>query len=156
MANHQLGVTTRKRLDSQIETSIRTLYPRFKRSPSATFLVTLVACVGFGAPYVVLGQAFFAPQSLPEVVLAVFAVFCFVFAHLVALFFITPRNWWLGVVSFPLQVVWELLLLTFSMLLFEFGEVNWKGRNVCYPVFEAINPKEFKRIVDTLPTYKAE
>jgi crotonobetainyl-CoA:carnitine CoA-transferase CaiB-like acyl-CoA transferase len=25
-----------------------------------------------------------------------------------------------------------------------------------YPVFEAINPKEFKRIVDTLPTYKAE
>lgn len=156
VANSQLGVTTRKRLHSQIETSLRTLYPRFKRSPSLTFFVTLATLVLFGLPYATLGRALLSGQWTAEALLAALVVLGVVCAHLVALFFITPRNWWLGIISLPFQLMWELLLLNFSMLLFEFGEVNWKGRNVCYPVLEAINPKEFKQIVDTLPVLTVE
>jgi hypothetical protein len=40
-------------------------------------------------------------------------------------------------------VTFEILLYHWSMLQFEFGEVNWKGRNVCYPIMETIPMSRF-------------
>lgn len=45
-----------------------------------------------------------------------------------------PASWVLGFLVFPIVLVQEIVLLIGSMLTYEFTEVNWKGRNVCYPV----------------------
>jgi hypothetical protein len=45
----------------------------------------------------------------------------------------------LAVVVWPLLIVQELIVGIVSMLRYEFSDVNWKGRNVCYPV---IHPPE--------------
>jgi hypothetical protein len=45
-----------------------------------------------------------------------------------------PLTWPVTVLLLPFTLVLEAMLLLASMLTYEFGDVNWKGRNVCYPV----------------------
>jgi hypothetical protein len=45
-------------------------------------------------------------------------------------------TWPVTLLLMPVSLLQELVLLIASMLAYEFGDVNWKGRNVCYPVIE--------------------
>jgi uncharacterized membrane protein len=46
----------------------------------------------------------------------------------------TFRGLWL----LPLAALYDIGLLNYSMWLYEFREVLWKGRNVCIPIMQAI------------------
>jgi hypothetical protein len=58
------------------------------------------------------------------------------YAHVVRLTYrrFLLRGLWLE----PFAVLYDIGLLNYSMLRYEFGEVLWKGRNVCIPVMRVI------------------
>lgn len=137
IADPGLGITTAKRWSSQNETALRFLYPTFKRQP---FFV-LVGCwllVGLG--FLPLGLIVLLPllgmYTLPWL-LALLASGLFIASYLLVVVRTLPHAWLAAVIGLPFALVQELVLLVLSMLAYEFAEVNWKGRNVCYPVMTA-------------------
>lgn len=144
----QTEVTTRKRLSSQASTATRTFYPMLKRRPAwvcaATFFLLAVAITPFG---VLLSQFWVWRFDILGIVSAV-AVLSFTVAHVAVLRHTNPKGWIVGLVNFPLLIVLDSLLFNWSMLAFEFGEVNWKGRNVCYPIIETFPKRDFLAQLD--------
>lgn len=141
ISNQELGITTAKRWSSQNETAIRLLYPTFKRQPVfvllACFCLVIFAILPF---YVLMGFSILGWLNLYWVMsVAICAVLLASYA--LVLFRVEPRTWWLTVWFLPVSLVQELALLVISMLMYEFGDVNWKGRNVCYPVIMATASK---------------
>ena len=141
--NVSLGVTTAKRWHSELETAIRVLYPTYKRQPLLALggiaALALVLIVPFAvAVYFACMQQFssgiFAVAAAASVLL--FAVFAFV-AHRTH-----PRAWFVRALLLPVLALQELLLILTSMVQYEFGEVNWKGRNVCYPVISSVQSRK--------------
>lgn len=143
-SNQNIDVTTRKRLHSQLETATRTFYPTLKRRPSYVLAVSLGLAVILLLPYgVVLWQLLHGEIDWLLWVLALAAISCMTVAHCAVLRRTSPKSWWIGPVNFPLLVLFDALLYNWSMLQFEFGEVNWKGRNVCYPLIEVVPMQKF-------------
>jgi hypothetical protein len=134
VSNKSLGVTTAKRWSSQIQTSLRLSYPLLRRQP----LTTLVACS-------LLVGLFFAPLAVAvsEIVRGHMGVVAWLSIITSALLLVDyflvlartqPRTWFVAGLLWPYVILQEVFLGAASMVLYEFAEVNWKGRNVCYPV----------------------
>ena len=136
------GVSSAKSFSDQKATAIRTRYPQLHQSVEFTLLTsTLEFCVLI-VPFIVLlrsaifhdyGLLFYA--SLACCLLAIS-----VYAQVVALTYRRPllRSLWL----LPFAALYDIILLNYSMLLYEFSTVDWKGRNVTVPVM---------RVIDQLP-----
>ncbi|MGD8373964.1 MAG: glycosyltransferase [Candidatus Woesebacteria bacterium] len=141
VSNQELGITTAKRWTSQNETAIRLLYPTFKRQPVfvmlACFCLAIFTILPFAVliVYGVLGKfnLYWAMAAAVSVLL--------LFSYTLVLFRVMSHTWWLAVWFLPVVLVQEFALLVISMLMYEFGSVNWKGRNVCYPVLMATASK---------------
>lgn len=133
ISNDELGVTTAKKWSSQVESATRYLYPTFKRQPLAVLLGGFVMVGLFVTPFAVLLSV---PQSLQLLVPAAVASGVLWFGYALVIARTHAYTWPLTVLLLPLSLVQELVLLIVSMLSYEFGDVNWKGRNVCYPVIE--------------------
>jgi hypothetical protein len=147
ISSEQLGVTTRKKLSSQLETATRTFYPLLKRRPANVLAISGLLATVLLLPYAVIIWQVVRGELNELIVPAIFAVFVFTVAHVMLLRHTAPRSWMVGLVNFPLLVLLDALLYVWSMLQFEFGEVNWKGRNVCYPLIEAIPMDRFTAAV---------
>jgi len=135
--NEALGVTTAKRWNSELESAVRVLYPTYKRQPLLALAAVAAIAALLLAPLLVSGYLLFAQQwngllaFATTVSVLLLAVFAFVARRT------HPRVWFVRTLVLPVLVVQELLLILASMLQYEFGEVNWKGRNVCYPVISS-------------------
>jgi glycosyltransferase involved in cell wall biosynthesis len=136
VSNDELGISTAKRWSSQLETSIRYLYPTFKRQ-SLLVLAVCVALVGlFVSPFATLVVA---PVHDPQLLVPA-AVACGLLWLGYALVIVRTHiyTWPVTLLLLPFSLLQEFILLIVSMILYEFGEVNWKGRNVCYPVIRQV------------------
>ncbi|HXH27010.1 MAG TPA: hypothetical protein VNG90_03870, partial [Candidatus Acidoferrum sp.] len=137
ISNKELGVTTAKRWSSQNETALRLLYPTFKRQPMylllGVFFVAGVCLLPFGLS---IGLAVAGRFDVIWVLATIVSGF-FWFSYGLVIIRVMPRSWPLTLLFFPLSLTLEVFLLLASMLAYEFGDVNWKGRNVCYPVLTA-------------------
>ena len=134
VSNKELGVTTAKRWNSQNETALRLLYPTFKRQPlylllGAAFIFG-ICLLPFGLS---VGLAMVGKFDVVWVLSIIVSSF-FLFGYALVIIRVMPRSWPLTLLFFPLSLTLEIILLVISMLAYEFGDVNWKGRNVCYPV----------------------
>lgn len=142
ISSPELGITTRKTSASQLETATRTLYPQTGKDPIiaslATWMLLLAALTlvtgWWGPPVFVIGNsAVFLSFMLSEITLQ-------------------PRGWPLSSLTLPLSVLSQGLLTIASMTGYEFGRIEWKGRNVCLPVMNQIDrggasPEESPRLV---------
>lgn len=134
VSSADLGITTAKRWTSQNESAIRFLYPTFKRQPLYVLAGFLFIALAVAGPFV---AALVLPvQEGLSVVWWLALLVCIVYLASYQLVVIRtyPRTWVLTLLFFPISLIQELVLLVVSMLLYEFDGVNWKGRNVCYPV----------------------
>lgn len=129
-----VGVTTAKRWGSQIETSLRLDYPLLHRQPLLVLAVCAVVLGLFLAPFAVVIVCILAGWLGTIFWLAAAASLLLYINYFVVLARTHPHSWWLAGLLWPVVAVQEFVLFTFSMLNYEFAEVNWKGRNVCYPV----------------------
>lgn len=140
ISNKTFGVTTAKRWSSQIETSIRIAYPRLQRQPIALYVVCIAIFGLFIVPPAIILVSLLFGYAGFIFWLAVAATVLPIGNYALALRRVQPKGWWGASLLWPVVSMQEIGILITSMLLYEFGEVMWKGRNVCYPVFVPQKP----------------
>ncbi len=130
-----LGVTYEKKWLSQLETSRRLFYPM----------------VGGRISGAIAGLLFFAVLNAPTAIVAYGIVTSHFFlaavagAYLVAFMclygmytnVVWQRDWWLGVLCWPIVIAQELILLMSSTWGYLRHTVTWKGRLLTAPVLRA-------------------
>lgn len=130
------GILTRKNLKDQKETSRRLLYPQLKKSYPTLLLITSFAILFI----VELAYGFYELLDGGYLVLVVsiiglipIMISFYKFSKIQG--FDNPIK---RTVLLPYLLLRELGLVFHSAYLYEFSEVIWKGRNVCYPKLKVI------------------
>lgn len=141
LSNQVLGLTTAKRWMSQIETAIRINYPRMQRQPLLILGVSAGLLLMFFGPFVALVVCIILGAYGIVWWLSVAACVLLLADYAVVLIRTQPKSWAIAMLMWPIVTVQECALFVSSMVQYEFGEVNWKGRNVCYPVLAAGQPR---------------
>lgn len=121
-------VTTRKRIRSLIDTHIRLSYPFIFKS-------VVLACLKFLGSLVLIYIFWLAfSGSVAAIVIAIIYALTNIVTMLAA-----GYKWSLiGLVGWPVMFLTQVILDSVSMIKYEFGKVEWKSRNVCYPVLARI------------------
>jgi glycosyltransferase involved in cell wall biosynthesis len=128
VADRSLGVSYEKKWSSQYETSRRSLYPMV----GGTWIGAVVACV------------LLLLLNLPLFTVLSGVVTGWTFVHSVALLFLAlfaliygrythatwRRNWWIGVIAWPVVILQELAMFLSSVIGYANGTITWKGRSV--------------------------
>jgi cellulose synthase/poly-beta-1,6-N-acetylglucosamine synthase-like glycosyltransferase len=131
ISSPKFGVSYEKKLSSQIETSIRLLYPRLGGRPYGA-LLALTALILAWLPMagLLLGWLFddmtLVGVALPASVL-MFAIYGLYLSR------VRQSFWWVAVWLWPIVITQEIVLLTVSMTKYARGTVTWKGRDVIAP-----------------------
>ncbi len=133
ISNTEVGMTTAKRWTSQIESGVRFLYPTFKRQPFLILLGSLLLGALVILPFVI---ALIPLHDTRLLVLSAGTCGIYGLSYGLVVGRTHPLTWPVTLLCLPLSLVQEFVLLLGSMVTYEFGDVNWKGRNVCYPVIE--------------------
>lgn len=131
------GVSTCKAFDEQRATAIRTRYPQLHRRPELACLLSLAVLLTLIVPYVLLVTSLLHHQSL----LFAGALVCIVLLttfYTVVLQLTYRRFLWRSLFLLPVAAAYDIAMLNYSMWLYEFSDVLWKGRNVCIPVMHVI------------------
>lgn len=148
VGNSGLGVTTAKHWSSLYESSARILYPTYKRQP--VFALAVVAGILlFGLlPFAVLiwKLAHGAEHSL-VLATSILACAALILTYALVISKTHPRTWPLAMLFLPVVLLQEIIFIIASMLKYEFGQVNWKGRNICYDVIAPSGPGALARQV---------
>jgi glycosyltransferase involved in cell wall biosynthesis len=132
-SSNAYGVQTRKKIDEQRDTAVRTLYPALHRRPELVYVSTLVQLGLIVIPIIVFVQGCFTGHLFTA------------FIGLIALIISTAGfriliGQMYGVTNleqslrFVPAVLADVYLLNYSMYKYEFSVVEWKGRNICEPV----------------------
>lgn len=133
----ELKVSTAKVLSEQMTTSVRVAYPSQHRKLEIMSLSALGMTVFMLLPFIELIHGLVYGHA-SEVLLAGIAVLALTISHMTIVLVTNPVIWPLAVVNLPYLVIQEIILGFISMYRYEFGEVYWKGRNICLPVMEVI------------------
>lgn len=119
ISNSWLGLRYEKQWSSQIETSIRLLYPQSGKQVAQVALLVAALALAL-TPYVV---SFFTPWALALVVLQYFVAYYYL-AH------IWVRYRFVGALILPYTLLQEIILLIMSAYKYNFGTITWKGRPI--------------------------
>lgn len=119
ISNVWLGLRYEKKWLSQVETSIRLLYPQCDKHWYQVFGLSLLLII-IMVPYVIV---WWQPWALLLIVLN----------YAVAYYYLT-RVWAryriIGAVLLPLTIIQEIVLLIISSYRYNFGTITWKGRPI--------------------------
>lgn len=118
-SNAELGLRYEKRWSSQVETSIRLLYPQRDSKVIKVFVTASFLAFGL-TPYVLI---LFSPWAAIPIILQ-FVTALLYFSHMWA------RFRFIGALLVPYSVAQELVLLLVSTYKYRFGTITWKGRPV--------------------------
>ena len=134
LSQGELQVHSTKTLRDQFDTAVRVRYPQLHRRLELVAFTALFELFFFVGPFLGLWLSFRLPHSG-----AFFSLwFCCILAVEAMYYLIAVRTKLNSpVVAFltaPFGFVADVVMLHISMLRYEFGTVNWKGRNVCIPV----------------------
>lgn len=128
-----LALTSEKLPSAQMDTAIQTRYPQLHRRPEMVLLVAVTeACLLVAPVYVVLHGL--AVDAMAAVLIAMMALCLqfYGFGRLQRAIFPRTAAW--SKPAFLPAVALDIYLLHLSMYRFEFSDVFWRGRNICYPV----------------------
>ena len=119
MSNKWLGLSYEKRWSSQIETSIRLLYPQNGKKLHQVLGLVLALLLGL-VPYV---AVWWQPWAA-LLILVQYAVAYYYLSHA------WQRYRLIGAFLLPYTLVQEIILLVVSSYRYKFGTITWKGRPV--------------------------
>jgi chlorobactene glucosyltransferase len=123
-----LGISYEKKWSSQIDTSIRLLYPIFGGKVSYGLLATLFLLF-LNVPTVIIINGLLTQWSIIHIIsLWQTCLFIAIYARYVSA--IWKKGWWLGALLWPYIIAQELVILTISMYRYAQGTITWKGRPV--------------------------
>ncbi len=136
VSDNTVGVTSRKRTSSQIETATRTLYPLFRNNPMLIFLASAGLLVVLVLPFLVALLSLLG-TNVANYHYGLTTSTLLVATNLVVYTRFNASTWFIGLVNFPFIIILEAGLLQWSMFKYEYSKVIWKDRNICIPV---LNP----------------
>ena len=132
-----LGVASAKQFGDQRATAIRVRYPGLHRRIELTAIVSLAELGVLVGPFAGLLLCLVSGQSFTAIL---FSVACllqiYMYFQVVRITYQQRllRALWL----LPFAALYDIGLLNYSMWMYEFREVIWKGRNLCIPVMRVI------------------
>ncbi len=131
-----LSVQRAKDPASQYETTVRMRYPQLHRRLELVATTSLFELVFIAGPFVGVALSFFLPYTLAFLlvwlasVLTIEVMYNYVSVQ-------TRLNGPLtALVTAPFAILLDVYMLHVSLLRYEFGNVDWRGRNVCIPVMQ--------------------
>lgn len=132
-ADNYIDVNCTKSISEQKSTAMRTRYPQLHKRPEFVSVVSLAELVFLFAPLIFTFYMLIV-QNWTFVILAFAATVLqsSVYSKMVNLTF--RKNIYLGTLLLPVASVYDVAILNYSMLKYEFGSVYWKGRDVTGPV----------------------
>jgi glycosyltransferase involved in cell wall biosynthesis len=135
ISSKRLDINTRKRFSSQLATATRTLYPLLNKSLLKYLEWNLIIIFLTVSPFIVFAVFGFEGVAGKASFIQILSL---LILNTSLMYRIHPASWWLGIIQFPIAIVLELSLLLWSLFKFEYSKVDWKGRNICVPVFAEI------------------
>jgi glycosyltransferase involved in cell wall biosynthesis len=136
-SNKELGIYTEKDARDQLYTAVRTRYLLVHRHPERVLLSSLFEVGALVTPFLLTALGFVYDIGIAHL-FSVLAVICILSSYVVLTIMTDRKAWWIALINFPIVVMIDVVLLNWSMWLYEFGEVEWKGRNISLPVMHAI------------------
>lgn len=136
-------VHSAKTIDEQYETTVRLRYPQLHRRLELVAAAAYLEFFFFLGPFLGLPISLMLPNT-SGFFAAWFASVCIVEVMYYLIAVQTKLNQaWFAFIGAPFGFLADIVMLHVSLLRYEFGSVNWKGRNVCVPVMrvEAHLPK---------------
>lgn len=123
-----------KTYQEQYDSMIRLRYPQLHRRLELVIATTLFECLFFVAPFVCLTACLFLRHT--SGLLVAWCATCVAITCMYVLVAVRTRLSPLlpALLISPFVFVADIVLLHVSLLRYEFGDVVWKGRNVCLPV----------------------
>ncbi len=117
----------------QQATAIRTRYPQLHRRPELTALLTAMelACLVLPLPLAITA-AFLGWWPVAAGAALAYVLFYIVYLQVTGVMY--GRVIAIGIIFLPFLALYDVYLLHKSLYGYEFGEIHWKGRNVCLPV----------------------
>lgn len=137
-ANEHLDVRTVKNVEAQLLTAVRTRYPQLRHRPENVLLLSFIEAVFLLGPFILAAIGFVQGFSLVPWLGIISSAFLAA-THYTILAATNPANSLIAIFNFPFVVLTEIFVLHLSMIRYEFSKVEWKGRNICIPVMQAVN-----------------
>jgi glycosyltransferase involved in cell wall biosynthesis len=123
-----IGVSYEKQWSSQVETSIRLLYPFFGGQPLRAVLTMLLLLL-LNLPVIILIFGLFDGWTLIQT-MALWQLSVFTALYGLFLDKVWHKGWWLGIVLWPVVIAQEFVLFAISTSRYMRRTVTWKGRPV--------------------------
>ena len=131
MSNPALGISYEKKWRSQIDTSIRLLFPLLG-AQAANGIIAILDLLILASPLFIIIAGFITGFGVHQIIATVFWL---LFAGLYASYLrrIWKRGWLLGALAWPLVVLQEAVIIGLSIERYLNKKVTWKGRLVRIP-----------------------
>ena len=137
IADSAIGLSSNKNFDQQQNTAMRTRYPQLHKHIELVLLVSFIEFVILVSPFCLLLAAL-QTQFWPVAIICALACATLLALYMLIVRLTYRRTLWRALWLMPLAALYDIGLLHYSMWQYEFGEVIWKGRNICLPVMQAI------------------
>jgi len=132
--NSYLQIQTAKNITEQFKTAVRTRYPQVHKRMEWTALQSLGIAIFMILPTALLVSSIWVEYSWYVIALAAISTGSLLLSHITITTITNPVMWPLSLVNLPYLLLQEIVIINYSMYQYEFGEVIWKGRNICLPV----------------------
>lgn len=133
-SDQAFGVYSTKPASEQYETTIRTRYPQLHRRLELVAVTTLLELFFLTGPFLGLLLLWALPHQLLLGGIWLVTVVALEFTYYKVAVKTKLDNPAFAWMLFPAAVLTDLVMLHVSFWKYEFGRVDWKGRNVCIPV----------------------
>lgn len=137
-ADEHVGISSAKQISAQRDTAIRTRYPQLHRRPENVALLSMWQLVFLLAPFVLTVAGFFISIGALAHLLAAVSSVVLTAVYVLTITATHVKGWSFMLADAPVAVLTDIVLLHYSMARYEFSTVEWKGRNVCVPVMQAV------------------
>jgi glycosyltransferase involved in cell wall biosynthesis len=136
-STNEMGIISRKSAEDQWNTAVRTRYPQLHKRPEMVAAVSMAEIVLLIGPLLLaIGAGIAGNVLLGTLASLAFLIESAVYSRIVNLTYrqILIRGWLLLIPA----ILLDIYIRHESMWRYEFGEVTWKGRNVCLPIMRVI------------------
>ncbi len=123
-----IGVSYEKKWQSQIDTSIRLIFPLLGKNIGLSILAILFLAL-LQAPLIALVAGLFDGWTLVQSV-ALWQLCLFVALYGMYLGSVWRKAWWFGALLWPVVLTQEIIIVIISIIRYQRRTVTWKGRSV--------------------------
>lgn len=133
-SDERLGIYSDKSDAEQYATSVRVRYPQLHRRLELVALASVYELLFMLGP--IIGLVFVSHLAHATAYIALWGVtlLCLLTTYGIVVLGARLSDPWYGWALLPVGVLVDMWILNVSLWKYEFGSVDWKGRNVCIPV----------------------